>query len=305
MHLPRRSPRARRASALLLLVSVAGTLGARTLSARRVTKSPERREVVRIQAHFDSVLRELAASPAPRDAERTGRRAALMHTLRNYRDAGAFPHNYDFPGRAVPYFVDRATGTRCAVAHLLESTGRGDIVDRVARANNNVWVAELAGDTAFTRWLDVNGISLAEAARIQVPYQQPSTPAQVARQTAFVAVAPVALGTATISTMINAMGNADGHSRPARIVGFTSGVLAAGAGGLLMAKGEGAARQVGMASAAIGGLSIALASRATARHGAVVARQREAERARSVQASVSPMIGTGASGAGVSVAIRY
>jgi hypothetical protein len=305
MRLLRLSRHARLALTLLLLGVAAGTFGARALFAHRTSDASSQGEVARIQAHFDSVLTELAAAPRPTDARASARRAALVRALRAYRDAGVFPHNYDFPGQAVPYFVDRRTGTLCAVAHLLERTGRRDIVDRVARSNNNVWVAELASDSAFTRWLDTNGLSLAEAARIQVPYQQPVTPAQVARQVTFIAVAPVAVGAATVSTLINAMGNADGHSRPARVIGFASGALAAGAGGLMMVKGTGGMRQVGAASAALGGLSIALASRATVRHGAIVAQQREAARARSVQASLSPTIGTGGAGAGIAMAIRY
>lgn len=79
---------------------------------------------------------------------------------------------YVFPGRAVPYFVDRKTGVLCAVAHLLESTGRRDVVDRVAALDNNIWVAQLAGDTAFRRWLDTHSLTSTEAARIQVPYQE-------------------------------------------------------------------------------------------------------------------------------------
>jgi hypothetical protein len=290
---------------LLVVLAAAGTSAARSLPAARPSENAEHREVVRIQAHFDSVLSELASNPAPNRIEARARRSALARTLRSYRDAGVFPHNYDFPGRAVPYFVDRGTGTLCAVAHLLASTGRRDIVDRVARANNNVWVAELAGDTALTRWLDLNGITLAEAARIQVPYVQPSTPAQVARNTTFLAIAPVALGAATVTTMINALGNADGHRRSARIVGLTSGIITAGAGGLLMGKDDRATRQVGAATVVMGGLSVALASRATHRHNAIVAQQREADRAHAVQATLSPIVPTSRSGAGVSLAIRY
>ena len=37
--------------------------------------------------------------------EQRARRASLLETLRVYRDRGAFPQNYDFPGQAVPYFV--------------------------------------------------------------------------------------------------------------------------------------------------------------------------------------------------------
>jgi hypothetical protein len=305
MRLLRRPPRARRlALALVLFGAAFGSIGARTLFARRASETPAHREVVRIQAHFDSVLNELSSSSTPNDGRASARRVALVRTLRAYRDAGVFPHNYDFPGRTMPYFVDRGTGTLCAVAHLLASTGRRDIVDRVARTNNNVWVADLAGDTAFTRWLDVNGISLAEAARIQVPYMETSTGAQVARQNAFMVIAPAAFGTATVTAMMNAMGNADGHSRTTRILGISAGALTVGAGTLLLAKGAAETPKIGAGAIAVGGLSIALASRATHRHGAIVARQREAERARSVQASLSPMVGPGGSG-GISLAIRY
>jgi hypothetical protein len=304
MRLLRRPLRVRRLALAFVLLGATGSVGARTLFAHRASDTPEHREVVRIQAHFDSVLSELASSTVSRDAETSARRAALVRTLRAYRDAGVFPHNYDFPGQAVPYFVDRGTGTLCAVAHLLANTGRRDIVDRVARTNNNVWVAELAGDTAFTRWLDVNGISLAEAARIQVPYMETPTGAQVARQNAFMILAPAALGTATVTAMMNAMGNADGHSRTTRILGISAGALSVAAGSLVVAKVDDDRQKIGAGAIAMGGLSIALASRATHRHRAIVSQQREVERSRSVQASLSPMIGAGGSG-GISLAIRY
>src|SRR5580765_567638 len=75
-----------------------------------------RENVNRIQAHFDSVLTELR-SPDVRTLTPTqrARRAGLIASLQGYRDRGVFPHNYDFPGRPTPYFVDRKTGTLCAV----------------------------------------------------------------------------------------------------------------------------------------------------------------------------------------------
>src|SRR5215207_3379955 len=146
-----------RASGLIaVLAFVAAPLG---LAPSVHAGGPAEREVSRIRAHFDSVLTELAhRDVATLSASQRGNRARLMTTLAAYRDRGVFPHNYDFADRAVPYFIDRKTGTRCAVAHLLESTGRRDVVDRVARMNNNVWVAELASDTALASWLDANGI---------------------------------------------------------------------------------------------------------------------------------------------------
>jgi hypothetical protein len=268
-------------------------------------------EVARIRAHFDSVLVEFHAA-TPRTAlapEALARRTELAARLRAYREAGDFPHNYDFPGRAVPYFVDRGTGAFCAVAHLLAATGRRDIVDRVARSDNNVWVADLAGDTAFTSWLSANGITLAEAARIQVPYiiEEPRTPAQQsrteARNRAFMVAAPTAFGAAAIASAWNALGNADGHRRAGSVIGIASG-LATVAGGAMVAGSPGAQRGIGALGLLVGGTSVALGVRTMRRHGAFVA-AREAERTRGLtMTSVAPMVTTDA-GAGVSLTLRF
>lgn len=275
-------------------------------AAADVARVAEARETGRIRAHFDSVLTELATAPAGDSlaAPVRARRASLLATLRAYRDRGVFPHNYDFPGQAIPYFVDRRTGTLCAVAHLLASTGRRDIVDRVAVADNNVWVPGLAGDTAFTRWLERNGITLAEAARIQVPYVQAETPAQQARNNAFFVIAPVTVGSAVVTTALNALGNADGHQRATRIVGIASGAATLALGTMLVTRSELPAG-VGVATAGIGGLSLALAGRATHRHRVLVARQRDVERERRIEAAVAPLIDAHDGRAGMTVSLRY
>ena len=80
-------------------------------------------EVVRIRAHFDSVVAELNARDVGALAPaRRIRRAALVARVAAYRKRGEFPHNYDFPGQAVPYFTDRKTGTLSAVAMGTMST---------------------------------------------------------------------------------------------------------------------------------------------------------------------------------------
>lgn len=136
------------------------------------------REVARIQSQLDSAFVALGSADLNRyDAAQRARRSALVATLRGYRDRGVFPHNYDFAA-PTPYFIDRKTGTLCAVAFLMESTGRRDMVDRIAAANNNVWVPDLAVDSAVGAWLNREGITLAEAALIQEPYMivpQPSS----------------------------------------------------------------------------------------------------------------------------------
>jgi hypothetical protein len=293
---------------LLPLAAVLFPLAAATSVARAPARDStgEAAEVGRIRAHFDSVLTELAVrDEGGLTSAQRARRAILLDMLRAYRDRGVFPHNYDFPGEAVPYFVDRKTGTLCAVAYLLASTGRRDVVDRVARADDNVRVAQLAGDTAVTRWLDANGLTLAEAARIQVPYMAPETSAQRTRNAAFLVVAPVALGGSAIASIWNASGNADGHRRAANVLGVASGVVAVSLGAALLGKPD-VPRGVGVASAALGGISVALATRAIGRRHAGVAVAQEVERRSTIEASVAPFAPAGSgTRAGVAVSLRY
>lgn len=265
-------------------------------------------EVSRIRAHFDSVLVELGASDVSvLTSEQRARRAALVATLRAYRDRGAFPRNYDFPGRAVPYFVDRRTGILCAVAHLLESTGRRDIVDRVAAANNNVWVPQLARDTAFTHWLDASGITLDAAARIQVPYNESGS--------AFngYTVASVANGTLAVGTTVwNATTNRDAKVPFVNVLGLLTGMTS-------IALGIGAAAQddvpamLGIANFGVGTVSTLMATSSLMRRQRLFAARREAARKRDaagqrsgVETTVAPTFSVaGQKGAGVLVTVRF
>ncbi len=132
-------------------------------------------EVARVRAHLigaEALLdaRDVSAlTPAQRAA-----RARARERLRAYREAGVFPHNHDFPTHRVPYFID-AHGTRCAMAHLVESSGGGAYVQSVAGTRNNATVHELAGDPELVAWLEDNGLTLAEAARIQPTYEDTCT----------------------------------------------------------------------------------------------------------------------------------
>jgi hypothetical protein len=210
------------------------------------------------------------------DAQRA-RRAAVITTLRTYRDRGVFPHNYDFPGQAVPYFVDRKTGTLCAVAHLLASTGRRDIVDRVSKADNNVLVPQLAGDTALSAWLSANGLTLEEAAHIQVPYTRPVSNAEVAREVALVIVSPFALAGSAITSISNLRGNSDGHRRWVNAIGIASGLTTVLVGARVAVSDiSGDAPSIGGALAAIGTTSTALSVRGIRRHRSIAESQREA-----------------------------
>lgn len=122
---------------------------------------PERE---RVRAHFRDVVAELRAKPSTHPV-----RTALIDTLATYGERGAFPTNRDFVDRRMPYFVD-ATGVRCAVAHLMHTTGDDDLVSDIARHYNNALVPELAGDPRLHTWLAKAGFDAHEAARIQPTY---------------------------------------------------------------------------------------------------------------------------------------
>lgn len=131
-------------------------------------------EVGRLRAHFAQVDRELTSrdvshlTPAQRRARETH-----IARLRSYAAAGVFPKNTRHPGAYVPYFVDDA-GTRCAMAFLIEQSGAGDYVARVAARMNYAYIGAIARDVqlgaALHEWLDANGLTLDEAARIQPAY---------------------------------------------------------------------------------------------------------------------------------------
>lgn len=95
-------------------------------------------------------------------------RALLLDELALYRAERRFPRNPDFADR-TPFFVD-ASGTRCAVAHLLEVSGEGALVARIASERNNALVEELADDPRLLAWLDAVGLTVEEAAVIQPAY---------------------------------------------------------------------------------------------------------------------------------------
>lgn len=266
------------------------------------------KEVRRIQAHFDSVLVELqgrdVSTLSPSQVEARGEVVAM---LRAYRDRGAFPHNYDFDA-PMPYFVDRVTGTLCAVAHLLESTGRRDIVDRVAAADNNVWVASLAGDAPLTAWLGDHGLTLEEAARIQVPYIGDGNPAVEAlgsRDKAYLVGTSVTVGATAATALWNAWGNADGHRRLGTILGFATGALAMGYAGASFADSE-APQYAAPAALLSGVVSTWFTTRGMLRQRSAVAARRDAQRTRDVaRVSVAPLIPTSGKGAGLSLNVSF
>lgn len=127
-------------------------------------------EVARIRAHLERVEYELlSADVSAFSAEQRAARTYFIAVLREYREAGVFPHNHT-AGERTPVFVDEH-GTHCAVGYLIARSGRKDIVEHVRSTRNNATVHQLADEPAFLAWLNEAGLTLAEAARIQPEYR--------------------------------------------------------------------------------------------------------------------------------------
>jgi hypothetical protein len=230
----------------------------------RVTDSARaahaRREVVRLRAHFDSVDAELRARDVSRltPAQRAAR-LELIAWLRDYRNAGRFPAN-DEPGAApIPIFRD-ARRVLCAMAYLIDRSGRGDIVDHVARTRNTAYIRELADDTALVAWLDANGLTAAEAGRIQPQYGGPGigTPADDDHVRASYALTSLGLGGVSLAT---GGVNVVAPSRTSGFLGLLSGTATLVTGAIRLDE-DGGTHKLAVANTAVGVATIALGFRA-------------------------------------------
>jgi hypothetical protein len=158
------------ASASALLLSAASSHRAPQASARQLHLQAES---ARLRAHFDSVDQELRDRDVSRLTEaQRAMRNRLISWLRDYRNAGRFPENDKFADRSMPFFRD-SHGTLCAMAYLVDRSGRGDIVDHIAKTRNNAFIRELTDDQALVAWLETSGLTVDEAARIQPMYGAP------------------------------------------------------------------------------------------------------------------------------------
>ncbi len=188
-------------------------------------------EVARLQQHFKTVEAELLSrdvsglSPDQRAA-----RQRNIEALRDYARRGVFPHNHDFAS-PMPYFQDQH-GSLCAMAYLVARSGREDLVDKVARSANNAYLPELARDPQLQEWLIDNGLTVAEAARIQPAYP-PFPPIEEAQRDAGYEIASV--GASVLSGGAITWTLVANPRRAGYLPGFVTSVV--GLGDLLLAAG--------------------------------------------------------------------
>ena len=185
-------------------------------------------EVKRLRAHFDSVDSELKSRDVSMLApSQRARRAQLTSWLRDYRNAGQFPVNDKFDS-PTPFFRD-SKGTLCAMAYLIQRSGRTDIVDKVEAKRNTAYIAELADDPSLIAWLDSSGLSVAEAGRIQPAYDgfPDDPPVRSQRVDSDFALAAMGLGGASLATSAI---NIVKPSSASGLLGLVAGALSIGVG---------------------------------------------------------------------------
>jgi hypothetical protein len=134
-------------------------------------------EDLRISTHLEyveSLLRNKNSDKLPEELR--GKRKIMLDLLHEYRTAGVFPRNYDYPGMRIPCFIDRE-GRICAVGYLIEKTaGR-----QAAESVNGIYQYEkilAMNDEAVGSWIASSGLSKEECAMIQPAYgwNPPPTP---------------------------------------------------------------------------------------------------------------------------------
>ncbi len=263
-------------------------------------------EVARLRAHFAAVERELLARDVSHlTPEQRAARARHVEVLREYSARGVFPHNHDFPGERVPYFVDEH-GTHCAMAYLIARSGHEELVAKVASTRNHAYIPELAADPALVAWLDEAGLTLEEAARIQPAYDwQPivETTGVSTRQAVESALVSGFGGAAIALNLTNSRMNSP--QRWPGVLGIAAGALGMAVGATMLGDG-GEAAVLGGLNAGIGFASLGLGVRtllsvpvdrpepepATSRRGALV--------------SATPLISPSRDGgAGVMLSVRF
>jgi hypothetical protein len=247
-------------SVIALALTGATTLHRPPLDARQLHL---RSEQTRLRAHFDSVDGELrTANVAGLNAQQRAMRVKLIAWLRDYRNAGSFPENDRFADRAMPFFRD-SHATLCAMAYLVDRSGRGDIVDHIARTRNNAFIHELVDDAQLVDWLKNSGLTVDEAARIQPTYGPPpvivDNPDRVSSNYALLSMG---LGGAALGSIGM---NVFSPSRFSNALGFIAGVAAIAAGGSHMKDGGGN-RKVAIADAWVGSVSAVTAVVTSFRH---------------------------------------
>ena len=126
-------------------------------------------ERLRIQTHLEYVENLLRkADVAHLSTRLRERRSALLDKLHDYRLAGEFPTNLDFPQERRPCFID-AAGNICAVGYLIEQTAGRALAERITEAHKYDFLADMQMPE-LTAWVEASGLTARECAMVQPQY---------------------------------------------------------------------------------------------------------------------------------------
>ena len=250
---------AHRSSLIAIVLAALGACPVGTSSHAPGSDTHAAAGAVRIRRHLESAEALLAAREVSTlTAAQRAARTRCVAELRAYRSRGVFPHNHQAPGGRTPVFIDEH-GTRCAMAHLIECSGERALVQRIARKRNLARIRDLAGDAELVAWLDRNGLTLEEAARIQPQYDY-GEPVDERRAGALTAAA-FGAGFGLMGVGLNVSIGEDQGGRNLRgLVGIFGGIAGASLGVPALSH-DGAVRALGAADIGVGIASIVLGFR--------------------------------------------
>lgn len=103
------------------------------------------------------------SAPRPSVEPLAARRAQMLEWLREYKEAGVYP--MDEAGLPLSVFKD-ARGVRCPMAELIYRSGHADLVEAVAREDNDVRLADVTSGPLHD-WMLGSGLTLEEIAMVQ------------------------------------------------------------------------------------------------------------------------------------------
>ena len=218
--------------------------------------APAAVETARIRAHLAAVERELREEDVGAwTASQQAARTRNLDVLHEYWVRGVFPKNTGFPGARVPYFVD-PYGTRCAMAYLIEQSGHGNLVARVAATNNNARIRDLKTDPELIAWLQANGLTADEAARVQPFYggPPPTTPDASAASVGYKTTTGMVIGAGAVTLALNAARTGISPIFTG-VLGIAGGAVGLAAGGPNLDK-SGSRRTLGFVNAGVGTASV-------------------------------------------------
>lgn len=98
------------------------------------------------------------------------RRAKNLAAFRQYRKAGVYPHN-TFRFGPMNIWMD-AQGHLCAAATMIAKDGKRELVDEIARTDNQIRLMNVT-EGALLDWILTSGLTIEEIDMIQAPMVMP------------------------------------------------------------------------------------------------------------------------------------